>query len=464
MQPLRLVVCAVQMGETPGAGERPHPQRRRDGLRRRRERRSQPLPPLREVAVRLPEGDERRRQPQPDLPFPALLRPAERRAQVALLPLEAHQPSILHRPVQRRCGPFREGQREHRPSRARRIGLATRDELFQPILSHGFEQAVPRLLARAIDDDQRLVHQPRQDLEDCGGGQVVTEAHRLHRFERELTGEHRQATEQRALQLGEQGITPIEGGAQRLLARRRDPAAPDQHAERIVEAGKDLREREDPDARRRKFEGEGDAVEAGADARDDRGVLSGEGEGGDYGLCPDDEELHRGRSPDPVHGRRVIGVGEREGRHPVLALVRDLQRFAAGGEDAERGAGSEELIRKRGTGVDQVLAVVEDEQGGPVREERTHVCDGWMRRRFVQPEEGGHGAGDERGIDDWRQFDQPNPMGKGRGEIGCELGRESGLAAAADAREREQARIRMQDQVAQRGERVVAANQCGTCT
>jgi hypothetical protein len=53
-------------------------------------------------------------------------------------------------------------------------------------------------------------------------------------------------------------------------------------------------------------------------------------------------------------------------------------------------------------------------------------------------------------------------MGKGRGEIGCELGREAGLAAAADTREREQARIRMQNQVAQRGERVVATDQCGT--
>ena len=72
----------------------------------------------------------------------------------------------------------------------------------------------------------------------------------------------------------------------------------------------------------------------------------------------------------------MVGVRQGEGRHPILPFTRDLQRFAAGGEEAEGGAGREEVIGEGRAGIDQVLAVVEDEQGGLGCEE-----DGEGRKR-----------------------------------------------------------------------------------
>ena len=186
MQPLRLVVCGVQVREAPRTRERPHPQRRRVAPSGAASAAPATAAPPR--GGRAP--PRRARAPSPAAArFPARPRSSaqrKRRAQVALLPLEARQPGLLLRPVQRRCGPFR--QRECRTAPGVRAVASASPRAVRCSSAYcrtGSSKRYHACLARAVNDDQRLVHQPRQDLEDRQRRQVGIGTDRLHRLERE---------------------------------------------------------------------------------------------------------------------------------------------------------------------------------------------------------------------------------------------------------------------------------------
>ncbi len=332
--------------------------------------------------------------------------------------------------------------------------------MLQGVLPHRFEQPIPPSLP-VLAHDQRLVHQPHHHVQHVHRRELRPRADRLRRLEGERPREDRQPAERRPLRPGEQGVAPVERGAQRLLAGRRHPAAPGEQAEGVVEAVEDLRDGEHVNPGRRQLEGERDAGEAGADAGDGVGILRRQREGGGDGPRPGHEELHRRGTGEFVHGGQVIRVRGHQRRDAILALARDLQPLAAGGEDAQGGAGGEQVVGEGGAGVDQVLAVVEDEERGPGGEEGGQGRQHRAARSFPQAEGGGHGDRDARGIGDRREFDKPEALREGGSEVGCKLQGEAGLAAAADTGEGEQPLIGVQEQIAQRGEFGRATDQRG---
>jgi len=69
-------------------------------------------------------------------------------------------------------------------------------------------------------DHQRLVDQPREQVEQRLLVDPVARADVLHRVQAEAAGEHRQAVQQAALGLLQQRVGPVDRGAQGALARR----------------------------------------------------------------------------------------------------------------------------------------------------------------------------------------------------------------------------------------------------
>jgi hypothetical protein len=74
-----------------------------------------------------------------------------------------------------------------------------------------------------------------------------------------------------------------------------------------------------------------------------------------------EEEPHRGGASERLEIRQSVEVRKCERGQSILAFTTDLQRRATGGEDTKRRARGEEMIGEDGAGVDEVLAVVEDE-------------------------------------------------------------------------------------------------------
>jgi hypothetical protein len=129
-----------------------------------------------------------------------------------------------------------------------------------------------------------------------------------------------------------------------------------------------------------------------------------------------------------------LGFGQRG--HPPDDLVGAAQRLAARGQDAHAGPGAQNLLGQAGARVDQVLAVVENDQRlarGQMRHERLQSparcgdrhADG-QRRRLRH----------EHGVAEARQVDEPSAVGQLRPRVRRDLERQPRLAAAPGAGER----------------------------
>ena len=86
--------------------------------------------------------------------------------------------------------------------------------------------------------------------------------------------EHTETVEHHALGLVEQGVRPVDGSAQRLVALHRGAPPSRQQPEPLVEQVRDLPRRHGDDSRRRELDRQRDAVEPAADLRD-RGDVAG---------------------------------------------------------------------------------------------------------------------------------------------------------------------------------------------
>ncbi len=150
------------------------------------------------------------------------------------------------------------------------------------------------------------------------------------------------------------------------------------------------------------------------------------------------EQLHRRARQRVLHA----GVG---GRHPERRdgddrLAEHAQRLAAGQQHPHLRTGAEQRIDELGDGVEQVLAVVEQQQRRPsgqrLRQPGQDVGRGASRRTveqggLAQPERPGDGGGDVLAIGDCRQVDEPHPVGQLRLQRRADLDGEPGLARAA---------------------------------
>ena len=168
--------------------------------------------------------------------------------------------------------------------------------------------------------------------------------------------------ERRLLGRGEQVVAPGERRLHRLLPGRPAPRAAGQQPEGVSEPGGDLVDLEHAQPRGRELDRQRDAVQPGADLRHRRRVRRGQRE-----LRVDrpgalDEEAHGRRAGQHVEPRPAgeVGDGQRLDRPPSFAG--DPERLAARRQDVEVRAGRQQGFGEPGTGLDQVLAVVQHQQ------------------------------------------------------------------------------------------------------
>ena len=105
-----------------------------------------------------------------------------------------------------------------------------------------------------------------------------------------------------------------------------------------------------------------------------------------------------------------IRVRHRQRRHAEDDLARDPESLTAGGQDPQAGAAPEERLRDGRARVDQVLAVVEDEQDLAVAQMLDDELDVRLGLPLPDAEHVGHGLDDEGGVADCRELDQPHAV------------------------------------------------------
>ncbi len=316
------------------------------------------------------------------------------------------------------------------------VGLARFGELLTGILPDRLQQPVPHLWLLLEDADHRLVHQPAEQLEQLDGGT----GDRLGRYgsddgldrgQRECPGEHGQAAKDHLLGSGEQGVAPLHGGLERLVAGDGGPGPTGQQAEPVVEAFGHLVGAEYANLACRQLQPQGNTVQAPADPRHRCGIGVAEPEAG------------LGRPGPFAKQRDGVGTGEFRyagdliGGHGQRRDVPDhlsgqAENLPACGEHRDVQASGEQGVSEPSSGLDEVLAVVEDEQQ-PASPQM--VTEAFVRRpsrsheRTGEETEGGDDlVGDEVGVTDGREFDEPGAVRKSSQDFCCRLERQPRLA------------------------------------
>ena len=203
-------------------------------------------------------------------------------------------------------------------------------------------------------------------------------------------------------------MAPFDGRFQGPVPRQGGPAATGQQPEPVAEPGRQLRHGQRADPGRGEFDGQRYAVELAADFADRRDVLAGQAEPGPGQRGPVAEQPDRfrlGRRPRICH----LGLRYGQRRHRPARLPRHAQPGLAGRQDAEPGAASKKRRDRVGGGLDDVLAVVHDEQGLGVTQPGDDAAEeglAWfLPDRQVQCDGGHH----QIRLADRGQLDQPHP-------------------------------------------------------
>ena len=131
-----------------------------------------------------------------------------------------------------------------------------------------------------------------------------------------------------------------------------------------------------PGARRRQLDRQWQPIQPLTDGSDGRGVRRGQGEVWLHRLSSRDEQLDsRGRA-HLRHRRGCLGIRKRQWRDRKVLLAGDAQHGAAGGQNAQVGAGNQDLGDER-CRVEQVLQVIEDQEQMFASESRDQRLGEW---------------------------------------------------------------------------------------
>ena len=281
--------------------------------------------------------------------------------------------------------------------------FAAAAQLLQRVGARRFQQAVVRQVAADIGDDEGLCHQVGELVGDVRGRGITGDRDR--RIEQEFSREDAEVPQGPGFLLRKQVIAPVEGRAQRPVARERRSPAPGEELEPVIQERDDFRRAQHHRVRRGELDRERDAVQPPADRRNRAEVLLVLLEIGSERTRPRDEQLDRGMlqrhvARDPGRWRHA------QRRNAVDMLPFDAQRFLAGRQDRGARTALHDQLRKARDRVDEVLAIVDDEENLPVAD-RTR--DGCRRDRFafqLDAEHARHGRRDQVRIDKRCQFHQ----------------------------------------------------------
>ncbi len=355
-----------------------------------------------------------------------------RAPQVRVVEVQPGEPGTLVRSPQMRIGRLGDGQvipavgvRDDGGLVLTGLGEAFRRELADR-LQQPVAQGVPGWFGR----DQALVHQRADQPGDVEHLDIVQAADRLGRVEIEALRERRQPPQQRALRVVEQRIGPVDGRPQRLLARQGGPAPAGEQAEALVEAVEQAVQGQGAQPGGGELDGQRQPVQPAADRHDDRDRVVADRQPDALGPGPVHEQRDRVRGLGR-HRAGIAGLRQRQRRHPVDDLSADAERLTAGGEQAHPRASPDEGIGGLGARVDQVLAVVEDDQDVLRDQGVEQGLQGGPAGLRDDPERSGDGRRHGLGVGDRGQFDQPHPVAAAVEQLGGHLQAQPRLAAPA---------------------------------
>ncbi|TQM66661.1 hypothetical protein FHX41_0242 [Actinomadura hallensis] len=371
-----------------------------------------PQPPrrLRVIALDHPERRHRGAEPHGRSGVAAVGGELERREDVVAFGGEQGDPFELLGAAQVRLGPFRQVQEAREVRGPDPVGLPRLGQPLPPVLPDGLQHAEARL-GPVHGLEQRPVGQGVQDVQGvraaghAGGGPG-----------RDHAGEHREPLGEPAFPLVQEVPAPLDDGPQRPVPGQGGAVPVAQQAEAVAEAGGELVRRHRAHPGRGELDRQRQAVQPPADAPDRLGVVA--GEPGPHGRGPLGEQLDRRREAERRHGAQRLAV------HP--------EAFPAGREDAQAGAGAEQLVGEPGRRVHHVLAVVEDDQR-LVRRQRLGQVGA-----VPQPEHGRDRPAHLAGVAHRGQLHQPHPAGEPPAQLRRDRGRQPRLPRAPGSDERDE--------------------------
>ena len=370
------------------------------------------------------EEEELRRwsaEPPGEVTRPERTRQEHRRSPVVGLALEADRVAldggaarVIDRKMGERRDPFRVGPR-------RGSVLATLVEPVEGERAHGLQQPEADPVRSGVGRD----HAPGDEAGDQPRCRFVVGAHRPpdvdRRVEFESVREHRHPLEEALFGGVEQPVRPVDGGPHGSMAVSGSRSMALQDVEPLIEQPDDRRRAECGDARGDEFDRQRKAVEPAADQP---------------GIAVID---HAGRNARRAGALMEQFDGARrriERRHRRHALAVDAERLAAGRDHRQVRTRGEQRVERRRGGLDEMLAVVDDEQHRLGRQNRSRRRERfWRGSRIQHP---GDRARHIIGVRHVGEVDEPDPS-KARGRFGGDLDGETRLADAAHARERDQA-------------------------
>ncbi len=209
----------------------------------------------------------------------------------------------------------------------------------------------------------------------------------------------------------EQVVAPGDGVAHRAQAVGQVAGTVHQEGQCEAEPLQQRGRGEDVQPRRRQLEGEGETVQATADAGHGGDVLR-RAQGVDTRFVPPlHEQVDRGvgESGDAIEDRIRLRDGQGRDRDDVLAA--QPQPGAAGDQRLEAGAGAQQIGQVCARG-ENLLEVVQDQQHLAVAQRGLQGRQRWLTARVAQAECGGDGGHDQIGIGDGRQPHQAHPVGE----------------------------------------------------
>lgn len=111
------------------------------------------------------------------------------------------------------------------------------------------------------------------------------------------------------------------------------------------------------------------------------------------------------------------GIRDRHGRHAKDGLRVDGEGAPAGRQHVQPAAGPKEGVDEQRAGVDEVLAVVQDDQEPSLPEALCEVLDGPARGRVVEAEGPRHLLREQRGIAEAGELDDPHAVAEATADV-----------------------------------------------
>ena len=247
--------------------------------------------------------------------------------------------------------------------------LATCFQLLGGILADRLQQAIAHLRPRSQQPDSSsattsdLSTSPAEQVEHLLRCDALARADRLRGLQRPPTGKDGQPAQQDLLALGEQIMAPIHQRPQGLLAGQGRRELPPVSRRKRSSSRRAICSR--PSTRTRAA-----ASSMASGMPSSRQQISARA-GAVALLTAKSARAATARSMNrrtacvlgqPLQGLRSVRIGQGQGGHAPDCLAGDAQRSAAGGQHAHLRTAAHQRVGQRGTGRQQVLAVVQQQQ------------------------------------------------------------------------------------------------------